>query len=97
MYVYFKSPIYVQMCEGQSGWLGTALASSISGMAREEAGVAKPVANGWLCSLKSAYACNLDNGNTLQRENFVGTIGTESSVEHLPMLSYKSKTADHDI
>lgn len=46
MYVFFKSPIYAQMYEGQSGWLGAALASSISRMARKEAGVAKPVANG---------------------------------------------------
>lgn len=34
------------MCEGQSGCLGAALSSSISGMAREEAGVSKPVTNG---------------------------------------------------
>jgi len=84
------------MCGGQSGCLGTALASSISGVAREEAGVAKAVANGRLRSLESAYACNLDNGNNLQRENFLGTIGMENSVENLPMVSCKSKTADHD-
>lgn len=85
------------MSEEQSGWGGEDLASSISGMAREDAGVAKPAANGWLCSLESAYACNLNYGNTLQRENFLGTFGTESSVENLPVVSYKSKTADHDI
>lgn len=84
-------------CEGQSGCLGAALASNVSGVVREEAGLAKPVASGWLCSLERDYACNLDNGNTLQRENFLETTGTESNVENLSVVSYKCKTADHDI
>lgn len=66
-------------------------------MAREESGVAKPVANEWLCSLKTVYAGNLDNRNILQRENFLGTIVPESSVGNMPGLYYKSKPADDDI
>lgn len=79
-------------CVRNSGWVGIALAFSISGMVREE-----PGANGWLWNLERAYTCSLDNSHTQQRVNFPGTIGSEIAVEILPVVSYKSKTADNDI